>query len=115
MITVLQDQNKTEYYGLMSDFLIQRIYPAHNLNKIMKLYKDKTQDNKVLLKALSILREEYYVQNAPKSKVAKKIAAAEEAKGEGSETGEKGAEKDKKKKKGESAKKEKADVAKAKA
>jgi hypothetical protein len=62
MIVVLQDGKKTEYYGLTSDFLLDRVYPSYNIDTILAAYKNKTQDSKVLLKALDLMKEEFYSQ-----------------------------------------------------
>ncbi|MHA1338740.1 MAG: hypothetical protein ACTSRZ_06915 [Promethearchaeota archaeon] len=81
MITVLEDAHKVEFYCLLSDFYIGKFYPAYNIDTILRAYKNKVQGKKVLLKALDLMREEYYIQHGGGKKVKKgKISKAEEAK-----------------------------------
>jgi hypothetical protein len=72
MVTVIQDQNETEYYGLLCDFSLTKYYPTYNIDTILRRYKEKSETVPVLLKALDIMREEYLIQNAPEDKKAKK-------------------------------------------
>lgn len=80
MITVIQDSNETEYYGLLCDFNLTKYYPAYNIDTILKRYKEKSETIPVLLKALDIMREEYLIQHAPEDKKEKKKREKEEAK-----------------------------------
>jgi len=80
MITVIQDSNETEYYGLLCDFNLTKYYPAYNIDTILKRYKEKSETIPVLLKALDIMREEYMLQHAPEDKKEKKKREKEEAK-----------------------------------
>jgi len=68
MIAVYQDDKGTEYYCLVSDFYIQKIYPRYSIDTIKKLYKNKTQNFNTLAKALDLLEEEYFLINKPVSK-----------------------------------------------
>jgi len=81
MITVLEDAHKVEFYCILSDFYIGKFYPTYNIDTILKSHANKVQSKKVLLKALDIMREEYYIQHAGGKKIKKgKIEKAAEAK-----------------------------------
>lgn len=67
MITVLEDDKKTEYYALTSDFFIGQFYPAYHVDTILNHYKQGSRSPQSLLEALSTLKEEYFIQ-FPKSK-----------------------------------------------
>ncbi len=62
MIAVFQDENANEYYCLMSDFYINKLYPRYNLDTILTQYRTKAQNSQALLKALDLMKEEYYIQ-----------------------------------------------------
>ncbi len=67
MISVLQDENGTEYYGLISDFYVDRIYPKYEVNQIRQHYEQRTKNPQALVKALELLKEEFYAQRKKKS------------------------------------------------
>ncbi|MBD3352684.1 MAG: hypothetical protein GF364_14450 [Candidatus Lokiarchaeota archaeon] len=71
MIAVLEDKHKVEFYCLISDFYISKFYPTYNIDTIIESYKNKVQGKKVLLKALDLMREEYYIQHNLAKKKAK--------------------------------------------
>lgn len=81
ILVVLQDNRGVEYYAMMSDFYIGRFFPSYSVDQIMKIYKSKSQDYRVLLKALDILREEYYIQ-AEAQKEAEKEKSKKKKKGD---------------------------------
>ena len=59
VINVFQDKNRTEYYALISDFYIDRIYPKYLLAKIIQQYDVKSKSNEVLLEYLNVLQNNY--------------------------------------------------------
>ena len=62
MIGVFKDETgQTEYYGLINDFYIDFYYPRYLLNKIREHYKMNIHNPKTLIKALSLMKEEYFV------------------------------------------------------
>ncbi|MHA1339694.1 MAG: hypothetical protein ACTSRZ_08360 [Promethearchaeota archaeon] len=67
MMVVLEDEKKTQYYALISDFYVGTYYPAYNLDKIMHHYKINSRSPQSLITALQIMKEEYFNQ-FPKSK-----------------------------------------------
>lgn len=62
MVVVFQDDKQNEYYSLVTDFYIERLFPRFNLDTIREQYRTKTQNSQALLKALDIMKEEYYNQ-----------------------------------------------------
>lgn len=75
MIAVFQDEHAVEYYCLVSDIFIDRIFPRYNLNTIRRLYKNQSQNPNALIKALDLMKEEYEFMNKPiKPTVAEKKA-----------------------------------------
>jgi len=60
MVAVFQDDKNNEYYCLVSDFTIRKYYPKHQLDTIREQYRSKVQNTNVLLKALSLMKEEFY-------------------------------------------------------
>ena len=67
MIAVFQDEKGLEYYCLTTDFSVERIYPRYNLNTIRKLYKNRLQNPQALIKALDLMREEFYLMQKAKA------------------------------------------------
>lgn len=63
MIAVFQDDKQTEYICLVSDFYINKFFPRYNLDTILSQYRNKSQNPNALLKALDLLREEFYIVN----------------------------------------------------
>ncbi|MFO8018815.1 MAG: hypothetical protein R6U96_09280 [Promethearchaeia archaeon] len=59
MIQVYQDEQGNEYYALISDFFIERVFPKYMFRVIKKEYEQKSTANKVLMEYLSILRSTY--------------------------------------------------------
>lgn len=60
MVTVLQDEKGTEYYCLTTNFFIGKFYPRYNVDTILSQYRSKSQSNTALIKALALMKEEYY-------------------------------------------------------
>ncbi|MBY9007503.1 MAG: hypothetical protein KGD63_12165 [Candidatus Lokiarchaeota archaeon] len=59
MINVFQDKSQTEYYSLISDFYIGKIYPKYILNNIIQQYGVKSKSNEVLLEYLNVLQNNH--------------------------------------------------------
>jgi hypothetical protein len=76
MISVLRDETGTEYYGLISDFIVERFYPEFMINTIRANYIEKTRSDVLLLEYLNVL-EQQYAQT--KSSTAKKTQKAKES------------------------------------
>ena len=60
MVTVFQDDKGNEYYCLVTDFTIRKYFPKHQLDTIREQYRSKVQNTSVLIKALALMKEEYY-------------------------------------------------------
>jgi hypothetical protein len=76
MITVIEDEKKTEYYCLTNDFYIGQFYPAYNIDTIVGHYKRGSRNAPALLNALSLMKEEYFIQYPKSKKIAVKARAA---------------------------------------
>lgn len=61
MIAVFQDTNGNEYYCLTCDFKLEPIYPEYLVDTIRKQYREKSQNEQVLLMALDTLKDQYYI------------------------------------------------------
>ncbi|MHA1746810.1 MAG: hypothetical protein ACTSWW_12480, partial [Promethearchaeota archaeon] len=61
MVGVLQDEHNNEYYCLTSDFHIQKFFPRYNLDTIRSQYRTRAQNPNVLVKALDLMKEDYYL------------------------------------------------------
>ncbi len=72
MIAVFQDDKNNEYFCLTSDFFIARFYPRYNIDNIRQQYRTRSQNPNALLKALDMMKEEYYLQVKLKKVAAKK-------------------------------------------
>jgi len=59
MIQVFQDKQNNEYYALISDFVIRRIFPKYLLNIIKTQYEQKSKANEVLVEYLNVLESTY--------------------------------------------------------
>lgn len=64
MIQVFQDKMGVEYYTLLSDFSITKIFPKYLLNVIISEYDVKSKADKVLIEYLTVLEEAYYEYKA---------------------------------------------------
>ena len=62
LVHVFQDKRGIEYYGLISDIFIGRIYPKYILNKIIKQFNLKSKSKAILLEYLNVLENSYYEQ-----------------------------------------------------
>lgn len=60
MIQVFQDDKGNEYYGLLSDFTIERVFPKYLLNIIKKQYFQKSKTDDVLVEYLNVLEDTCY-------------------------------------------------------
>lgn len=76
MITVLEDDKKTEYYALISDFYIGQFYPAYHVDTILNHYRTGSRSPQSLMEGLGILKEEYFIQFPKSKKKAVKAQAA---------------------------------------
>ena len=59
MIQVFQDDKNNEYYALLSDFYIEKIFPKYLLNIIKAEYDKKSKADQVLLEYLTVLENAY--------------------------------------------------------
>jgi len=59
MILIFRDDRNTEYYALLSDFLIDLIFPKYLLNVIKSEYEKKSKAEKVLIEYLNVLENTY--------------------------------------------------------
>ena len=59
MIQVIQDDAGNEYYGLITDFIIETAFPRYQLSVIKGEYGKKSKSNKVLVEYLTILESSY--------------------------------------------------------
>ena len=66
MICVVRDESGTEYYGLLTDFLVERFFPEFMVNTIRADYSEKTRSDVLLLEYLNVLEEQL-----PTSKIAR--------------------------------------------
>ncbi|MHA1473656.1 MAG: hypothetical protein ACTSRX_04800 [Promethearchaeota archaeon] len=76
MVAVFKDDKANEYFCLTCDFYISKFYPRYQVDTIRKQYRSRAQNSNVLVKALELMREEYYAH--VKSKNVKVSAAVEE-------------------------------------
>ncbi|MFW9877355.1 MAG: hypothetical protein ACFFG0_30060, partial [Candidatus Thorarchaeota archaeon] len=60
MIKVYQDDQKNEYYALISDCYIDYIFPKYLLKSIKDAYEQKSKVKRALIEYLNILEETYY-------------------------------------------------------
>ncbi|MFW9874819.1 MAG: hypothetical protein ACFFG0_17055, partial [Candidatus Thorarchaeota archaeon] len=60
LIKVFQDDQKNEYYALISDCYIDFIFPKYLLRSIKNAYEQKSKVKKALIEFLDILEETYY-------------------------------------------------------
>jgi len=60
MIAIFQDDKNNEYFCLICDFFIERYFPRFILDSVRNQYRDKIQNTGVLVKALDLMKEEYY-------------------------------------------------------
>jgi hypothetical protein len=59
MIQVFQDDKNNEYYALLSDFYVDKIFPKYLLNIIKAEYTKKSKADQVLLEYLTVLENTY--------------------------------------------------------
>ena len=59
MIQVFQDDRNNEYYALLSDFYIDKVFPKYLLNIIKDEYEKKSKADQVLLEYLTVLENTY--------------------------------------------------------
>ena len=74
MIQVFQGPKGIEYYGLLSDFYVNKIFPKYIMDTIIKEYEVKSKADKVLVEYLNVLEDAYYSYKETK-KMQKKEAA----------------------------------------
>jgi len=74
MVAVFQDDKQNEYYCLISDFYINKFFPRYILDTIRQQYRTKAQNPNALLKALDVMKDEYYVQLRAKKAAASAVA-----------------------------------------
>ncbi|TFH29967.1 MAG: hypothetical protein E4G98_02930 [Promethearchaeota archaeon] len=68
MVAVFQDDKNNEYYCLVSDFTIRKYFPKHQLDTIREQYRSKVQNTNVLVKALALMKEEYFSMEKSRKK-----------------------------------------------
>jgi len=59
LIQVFQDARGNEYYGLITDFYLDKIFPEYMLNVIKSEYIQKTKPEKVLIEYLNVLEDTF--------------------------------------------------------
>ena len=59
MIQVFQDDKNNEYYALLSDFYVAKIFPKYLLNIIKVEYEKKSKADQVLIEYLTVLEDTY--------------------------------------------------------
>ncbi|MFW9950297.1 MAG: hypothetical protein ACFFKA_09275, partial [Candidatus Thorarchaeota archaeon] len=59
MIRVYHDKNNIEYYTLLTDFYVDKIFPKYILNVIKTSYEQRSKANKILTESLKALEEAY--------------------------------------------------------
>ncbi len=59
LIEVFQEDQNNEYYGMISDFKIKRIFPKYLLNMIKDRYESKSKSDEVLLEYLNVIEDAY--------------------------------------------------------
>ena len=59
MIQVFQDDKNNEYYALLSDFYVAKIFPKYLLNTIKAEYEKKSKADQVLVEFLTVLENTY--------------------------------------------------------
>ena len=59
MIQVFQDDRNNEYYALLSDFYVSKVFPKYLLNIIKAEYEKKSKADQVLLEYLTVLENSY--------------------------------------------------------
>lgn len=80
MIQVIRDDTGTEYYGLLSDFLMDKFYPEYMINIIRENSIDKTRNELLLMEYLDILQDQYAQLNQTKKKKIEKVKMSEKDK-----------------------------------
>ncbi|MBN1217106.1 MAG: hypothetical protein JXA99_16925 [Candidatus Lokiarchaeota archaeon] len=68
MIQVFQDKDNNEYYALLSDFYVNKLFPKYILNIIKREYVQKSKADKVLSEYLTVL-ENTFLEQKKASKV----------------------------------------------
>ena len=56
---MFQDDKNNEYYALLSDFYIDKVFPKYLLNIIKAEYEMKSKADQVLLEYLTVLENTY--------------------------------------------------------
>ncbi|MBY9007866.1 MAG: hypothetical protein KGD63_14080 [Candidatus Lokiarchaeota archaeon] len=69
MTHVFQDQHGNEYYTLLSDFVIERVFPKYLLNIIKKQYEQKSKADEVLVEYINVLEDTFTAFKEKKKKV----------------------------------------------
>ncbi len=59
MLALLSDDQGTEYYALLSDMRIKKIFPEYALNIIRKNFNEKTKSPQLLVAYLELFRDNY--------------------------------------------------------
>jgi hypothetical protein len=59
MIQVFQDKQNNEYYGLLTDFHVELIFPKYLLNVIKTQYEQKSKADDVLVEYLDVLEDTF--------------------------------------------------------
>ena len=78
MIQVFQDDRQNEYYTLLTDFSLEKIFPKYLLNIIKKEYDQKSKSDQVLIEYLNVLEDTYMDIKAAKKPKVTEVEEAEE-------------------------------------
>ncbi len=74
MVAVFKDDKGTEYFCLTCDFYIDKFYPRYLVDTIRNQYRSRAQNSKVLVKALELMKEEYFIyMKSNKAKVSSAV------------------------------------------
>ena len=65
IIVKLTDSTGNEYFCLICDINLHTFYPEYLINSIKQQYQSKSQNSNVLIEALKILKDQYFIQRAP--------------------------------------------------
>ena len=65
MIQVFQDASGNEYYALLTDFYMNRLFPKHMLIKIKDAYDHKSKADQVLVEYCNVLEDSYQALKHP--------------------------------------------------
>ncbi len=69
IIACIQDGNRKEYFILITDFIVKKLFPSYIIDKIQNSYNLKTKNNNVLLSILQGIYDTTEIDNNLKKKI----------------------------------------------